>query len=358
MPDASVRELIQRGTLTSERDAQGRTYVFLDFDQFVPKWPKTRTGRPAAGQPKVLESLVAMSTILAAFAAGVYVLGLLVLWAPIARYESYSWTAAWYAASLAPRTVVAGHGLTPLLAPAALSFYALLVVCIFNTARLANNRVEKWGKKVALGVGWLGIFFFTLFAVSFGLLVVRFLYPLIDTAFSILGLYTESALRFFPVLPELIVIILTAGFFGLAVTLLIAGGYYLFSGVYNSFDTTGVHFVPRVTDWGGFTRALAIYFAFIFVVAFMWSLTIAKSHLPSVEITTKTKITESGYKTFDARLLAHTDGFWYVLNEQKLLTIPDGNVRRVRMPSERGAANLEGAYLRDAKVQGDSSSTL
>jgi hypothetical protein len=52
-----------------------------------------RRSRPAAGQSKVsFENLGAISAVLAAFAAGVYVLGLAVLGSPIARPDNYEWT--------------------------------------------------------------------------------------------------------------------------------------------------------------------------------------------------------------------------------------------------------------------------
>jgi hypothetical protein len=48
---------------------------------------------------------------------------------------------------------------------------------------------------------------------------------------------------------------------------------------------------------------------------------------------------EGGATTFDARLVAHADGFWYVLNENagtlgKLEAIPDDSLDRMRIPPD------------------------
>jgi hypothetical protein len=81
----------------------------------------------------------------------------------------------------------------------------------------------------------------------------------------------------------------------------------------------------------------------MFVPAFLWALTVAQPRLPPVEVTTNVKIVESidktfnGHPTFDGRLLAHTDGFWYVFDVnggtlRRLISIPDASVYRMRTP--------------------------
>jgi hypothetical protein len=94
--------------------------------------------------------------------------------------------------------------------------------------------------------------------------------------------------------------------------------------------------LPRIIFWRLFMRSVGLYFVYFFVAAFLWVVFLAEPPLPPIEITASTEITESGKKTLDGLLLAHTDGFWYVFNENggRLLTIPDESVDRARMPPD------------------------
>ncbi len=54
---------------------------------------------------------------LAVIGAGTYIVGLVGLWLPILRTYDQDFATSWYAVSLVPRTVVAGHGVAQLRFP-------------------------------------------------------------------------------------------------------------------------------------------------------------------------------------------------------------------------------------------------
>jgi hypothetical protein len=129
---------------------------------------------------------------------------------------------------------------------------------------------------------------------------------------------------------------------GMSLLMLLAVAHgRLVRSTWNALNPSGESFLPRVSDWGLFARGFVLYFAVMFIPAFLWALTIAQPRLPSVEVTTRGKIAESvdkrfnDHPTFEGRLLTHTEGFWYVFDTHdgkigKLITAPDERVYRIR----------------------------
>jgi hypothetical protein len=351
---ASVRNRIKRGTLASEQDAQGRTFVFLEVDELSRDRSNPAQSRQASGRWKLsLENLGAISAVLAAFAAGVYVLGLVVLWAPIARTPPHDWTTAWYAASLVPRPVVAGYGLAPLAFPVAISLWLLLTYSSINFARFTANKYLPGHENVEAVLVVLSILVFSV-ALPTGLAMT--LLPTERSAAERIVAYKTNLIEpqtgesLFGFLPQgLAMVAFLLVLWGLATPLfllLIRAHSILVRSTWNAMSSSGESFLPNVSDWGLFARGFAIYFAVMFVPAFLWALTGAQPRLPSVEVTTQGKIAGSvvdkkfnGHPTFEGRLLTHTDSFWYIFDSNggkigKLMSIPDDRVYRIRTPSD------------------------
>jgi len=112
----AVRKRVQRGTLPHGRRSDGSVYVCLDAETGTGR--DTEAKKPdASTQYKPTFNLTEISTLLTVFAGMaslIYVLGLFVLWAPIAQTYTHDFLAGWHAVSLVPRTVVAGLGVQQL----------------------------------------------------------------------------------------------------------------------------------------------------------------------------------------------------------------------------------------------------
>lgn len=224
-----------------------------------------------------LSTIGQLSAVLAVLAALTYLLGLLVLWLPIARTHTDDLTTAWHAVSLVPRPVVAGLGVgqllpVPTLTVAAFAAFVLVLAFVgLNVGRRWGERAVKW--RVGISTVIVGVV-----VVAFVELVnPRTAYPLIAASAALVAL---GWIR---------------GFIGglsherywwvpwtVFITVLYAG--------------SAVNIVSRAPP------------------------------LPPVEIRTTTET--------QGNLLAHTEGFWYVFNsEGDLIAIPDDEVKSVRISS-------------------------
>jgi hypothetical protein len=94
---------------------------------------------------EVLTKISGFLTLFASLAGFVYVLGLFVLWVPIARTYTGDFVTAWHATSLVPRTVVAGLGVEQLMA-FPLTIVTLLVVVTAVSDKLAAPLRSAFGK--------------------------------------------------------------------------------------------------------------------------------------------------------------------------------------------------------------------
>jgi hypothetical protein len=347
---ASVRKRIQRGKLRHEQDAEGRIFVYVGLDEIVRDGSVATQGEQGAEQPEsrtILERFGGVSAFVAGSAAGVYILGLVALWAPIARTYTHDVTTAWYAVTMVPRYVVAGQGLIPIWFPVVVSFVSLLwPVCINYLSWVQTNlsgpkKLAAFSPIAVMALVAVSFLFWLMWTDTGGLYIagewaqnIPFLTEpigtLLDIAFPQGGFgFEEHGWMTWIYLLFLIVLILAYPM------LLIWSNVLLFRATYRSLDTSGRRLLPSMHDRSVFLRSFSIYFVFIFIATFVYLLIFAEPSLPVIEVTANRAITESGSKTPHGAPLTHADGFWYVFNENggKLLAIPDTSVNRVRMPS-------------------------
>jgi hypothetical protein len=219
-----------------------------------------------------------LSAVLAGLAALTYVLGLLVLWVPIARTYTGDLTTAWHAVSLVPRPVVAGLGVGQLLPVPTLTLvgYAAVVLMFASVGWYA---VDRWGERA---VWWIvGIFAVVVVAVA--------------------GVFTELVGS--------------------------RGAYPFLGAVAASIAFSFIRrFIPGLSH-ERYQWVVLVVFITVLYVGSAVNVAFSAPPLPPVEIsaTTKTKGT----------LLTHTDGFWYVFNrEGDLIAVPDDEVKTVRVSSD------------------------
>jgi hypothetical protein len=138
--EAAVRKRMQRNTLKHSKFSDGRVYVYLDYEESLREHAETK---PDSGETPEQEtrrwwtSIADISALVAVLAAAIYVLGLFTLWVPIYTTYTHDFEAAWHAASLVPRTLVAGLGVRQLLA------FPLLVATIILILTLIADGVVQ-----------------------------------------------------------------------------------------------------------------------------------------------------------------------------------------------------------------------
>jgi hypothetical protein len=267
----SVRKRVHRGTLKRELDDEGREFVYLNLDEIVPDVstsPPNRMARGSSERLPFLERLGGIPAFVASLAASVYVLGLVALWAPIARTYTHDINTAWYAVSLVPRVTVAGHGLKPVLIPVVVFFVSLLYLVYSNHEKwVAKHRdnLSRFWKVLAPGVVYAGGFLFGLGAVVIiGAASILVVFPMIDQFFILLPqIYTMPGWLAYPV------VFVVCGALGAAPGLLLWGTVILFRRTLNSFERDGTELLPRLKDRRLLYKGISIYFAYVFGVAFL-----------------------------------------------------------------------------------------
>ena len=108
----AVRQQVEHSILPHGKWPDGGTYVCIEAESETEKDGDSKeSGRANQDQGPSWWNYVAGASGLIALVGGMtYGLGLLALWIPISRTYTHDLTAAWYAASLAPKTMVAGLG--------------------------------------------------------------------------------------------------------------------------------------------------------------------------------------------------------------------------------------------------------
>jgi hypothetical protein len=292
----------------------------------------------------------------------IYVLGLVTLWTPIAMTDTDSLTA-WHAASLVPRTVVAGLGVQQLVA-----LPLLVGSLVFTIAFVANRLIVGDERKEAL-TGW------SLYALSIGycmwriiaadhssVALPRLLITIVSLAVLILVLgnlirgIIELIHRRFSTARTSLQIILSLLVFLTLILLIFSMGnmllgmspaYTYMRNIESLLDLSLIvgAGAGTIIYWGAavaartlrasspanaslwrLLRPFLIGLMAAFVAAFMLTIP-SRTLLPSVEIDVRGKDTEAVY----GKLLAHTDAFWHVLQQEKgrVTAIPDADVKRV-----------------------------
>jgi hypothetical protein len=230
------------------------------------------------------------------------VLGLLALYAPIARTYNHDFVTAWYEVALVPKPVVAGHGVKELLGLPSLGVLSAFVV-LLGVGFLTGYAHRRFGERIGRIVARLVILLSTCaFLVYVYLILKRHDFDVADT-------FLPNKLSLLLFVPTIIIYLLVA-FVSLR---LLQGGM----------DFPRGAALPRVTNLKYLVVAVLLLFADLF---FLGVVTAAYKDppLPSVEI--------HGSKKVEGALLAHTDRFWYVIDEDgQLVGTPDTHVTSVHV---------------------------
>lgn len=309
----AVRKRMQRGTLPHTKTSDGRLHVYLD-DEIAATEPAPsdeRNLRSFSSPRRLLLDVIvpvlgSVAGLVAAVAALMYGLGLLALWISIYRTNTHDFGTAWYAASLVPNTVVAGLGVGQVLAPPTLAIVGTIGIYVLLVgAAVAFTRTGQHGialiRLVRL-VPWISpLFIFLLVYVATHRLLVSLLLSLGSLlCYSVVWHYAMRAMEEF----------------------LVSTGDSRETDTTNGREIGSYFWRPEY--W--FVVFFITNIALILGAAILATLFV-EPPLPTVEITA----------TGETRgtLLAHTDGFWYVFDQDgELISIPDAQVEVVRITSQ------------------------
>jgi hypothetical protein len=320
----AVRKRVQRGTLRHDKTLDGHVYVYLDANPAA-------TGETSAENPDTAEqgresrqslTLGQASTLIAAAGALIYVLGVIALWAPIAKFYTNDFDTAWYAVSLFPRVVAAGQGVKQL--PLPLVVLLATVARIFGWQYLFYKTKDKSKRRSYVWVAWL---------VSQATLLPYYV-TFIRQARShhTWGFYSSSY-----DIPQTGLVgwmhysRLGLGLFISASVLTIMGlalerqwvTTRLIGLVYQSESP-----LPKIRNDRTLAIALALVLSYVIFVGITRVTLLTEPTLPYADISAQSHV--------DGHLLTHVDGFWYVFEDQgdrkgDLIAIPDDAVKTVRV---------------------------
>jgi hypothetical protein len=233
-----------------------------------------------------------MSALLAVAAVGIYVLGLIALWVPIARYYTQDFAQSWYAVALVPRTVVAGQGIKVLLEPIVVVAVTGMLALLFDFLQSYFNRlIAVIIIGVLLVVVLIGFFSLSPYIPSFWDIPVEFRVPWLNR------------------LSIAIVVVLT----------LVAAT------VNASVLMNGLTVLGQEVGTGRTLKSVVI----VFVLSFASGLIQAVGSNPPLP-----QVTVEGTTTTEGALLTHVDRFWYVFDQTStLISIPDSEITEVRISS-------------------------
>jgi hypothetical protein len=132
--EAAVRKRMQRNTLKHRKWPDGRVYVKLGPRNVVPTdtdQPTRAAGAPTQEERRVwdLGQISALAGVLGAITSMTYILGVYVLWMPLAVNYTHDVATSLYSVSIVPRTMVIGHGLSRIWIPTL--FVALVYIVGF-----------------------------------------------------------------------------------------------------------------------------------------------------------------------------------------------------------------------------------
>jgi hypothetical protein len=104
-----------------------------------------------------LQSVAQISGVVTIIAASIYALGVFTLVLPIANTYNSTFPAAWYAVSVVPRTVVAGHGISHLVWPSlaltlGTTLFALMLLWVLHTLLIGWHHARAAAERPALSL--------------------------------------------------------------------------------------------------------------------------------------------------------------------------------------------------------------
>jgi excisionase family DNA binding protein len=322
----AVRKRIQRGTLRHDKTLDGHVYVYLDEDGEA-LGTKEREVK-GEGEGRALQ-LLDVASLLAVVSIATYVVGLFAYWYPISKNYTEDFSAAWYATSLVPRSVVVGHGVKQLLLP---YLVALLVFGVFGVCFLflAFNFQRR---KVHRGVQILVYVSITIFVGALSVYLVSIYYLGVAGPVGSFRNFVRANGEL-STAQQLAVFALQVLFF-----CLILPASLLFRSVHKGKKSptkaSGFGEMLRLIGQrlGSSPRRSNAAVSLVFLAYFVWviyvSLIAVKSPLSKVEL--------SGQRHVKGKLLTHADGYWYIfeqrgiMQEAKLVAIPDNDVKEVRV---------------------------
>ena len=257
------------------------------------------------------ETITRVSGLVASVAGVIYLLGLVALWAPIARVYTDSISAAASVVALVPKTEVAGQGIAIIIAPAVLTvFTGVVLSLLLHVYRyLVVLPLHRLAKRSSLIIEVVVMFVSIACALLLAewLTAGRWLSWVLSTHAPAQG--SGSSL----------VSYLAAGS---ALFFLLGAASWIF-GLTRAVEVKE-RLIPSI-DWRMGLKYLSISLAFTAVAAGLQG---AAQDPPLYTVT----VSETTNQTVDGDLLAHTDRFWYVFDSEKtLLTIPDSQVRNIRL---------------------------
>src|ERR687886_1038522 len=257
------------------------------------------------------ETITRVSGLVASVAGVIYLLGLVALWAPIARVYTDSISAAASVVALVPKTEVAGQGIAIIVAPAVLTvFTGVVLSLLLHVYRyLVVLRLHRLAKRSSLITEIVVMF------VSIGCVLLlaewltagRWLSWVLSTHVPAQG-SGSSLVSYLAV--------------GSALFFILGAASWIF-GLTRAVEVKE-RLIPSI-DWRMAFKYLSISLAFTAVAAGLQG---AAQDPPLYTVT----VSETTNQTVDGDLLAHTDRFWYVFDSEKtLLAIPDSQVRNIRL---------------------------
>jgi hypothetical protein len=289
-----------------------------------------QTPRPPSEGRTSLQEYGGLSAVLAATAAGIYAVGLLSIFLPIALKYTNDFTTAWYAVSLIPNITVAGQGAKQLLVgPLGVLLLAFSIVLLVRYRRRQaqggeapeDNHSEEgsqhtgsevWTPRTQALTALVG----TIISALAGVLGV-----LIQIFFG--GESTQSSANSFP-LQRVVSDLLSALFTILPYVAPLVVGVPL--GIALAWLTA---LYPPSEGWIRWLNYKPVRQSILggLALAFVTALGVSavlNPPLPSVKISWGTETTTTGH------LLTHVDSFWYVFTEDNatLLAIPDQDVEK------------------------------
>lgn len=250
-----------------------------------------RTSRPLSFIP-----IAEASAVLALVGAITYSLGLIALLMPIALGYTHDFSSAWYAVSLAPKTVVVGQGIRHLLGTPTLIVIGYLAG--WGLYRYFDDIISQMQ-------GYMG----RLLKLSFLAVVIA----LIALGFWLTWRWLQTPNSLHP-----------AGYilYGAIAGALVGKPFPKTAARNNDSNSPDMLEIRRQMK-----RTMIVGTSvWLFLLGFASIALLNEPPLPSVEI--------DGANVTEGKLLNHIDGFWYVFNEEgELVAIPDAEVKKVRVSS-------------------------
>jgi hypothetical protein len=278
--------------------------------------PSESSGKGHSQTTAFLATLVQVSALVTAFAALIYVLGIVALWMPIARAFTNDFSTALYAVSLMSRTVVAGQGVRSLFGPALvitlylLLYYLLMAVQLELYIRAFDRKPRKWLRR------FFNLWLLVVGSLAIGGVLEPYVFPPSSGPASVPG-------------SENLVLALQIASFAL----------YLFG---LTVLTVAYKFREGNWGWGTFGReyekgsliSSSWWRKKVLPYVVLFSLFVVLSSFPlaAAQDPPLPQIRVDGTSKTEGYLLVHSDGFWYLFDKEgDLLAIPDSEVKTVRI---------------------------